>query len=124
MQKVCRAGFVGLAILCASEAHAEVRLPAILSDHVVLQRDKVLPIWGWADPAEQVSVSLGKETLTATAAADGRWIVRLPAQLGRIGVPSGTLDGSPGAALDRRSSGSCARACVFWLSVDPVGRRT
>jgi sialate O-acetylesterase len=70
-----------LASLLASPlAHAELRLPAIISDHVVLQRDKVLPIWGWADPAEEVTVELGKERQKTTAAADGRWIVRLPAQ--------------------------------------------
>jgi sialate O-acetylesterase len=76
-----RPGIAGLVLLLATvPLAAEVKLPAILSDHVVLQRDKVLPIWGWADPGEQVSVSLGKKRMTTTGGPDGRWIVRLPAQ--------------------------------------------
>jgi len=41
--------------------HAEVRLPAIFSDHMVLQRDRPLNIWGWGEPGENVRVSLGVE---------------------------------------------------------------
>ena len=63
-----------------ASASADVRLPAHFSDHVVLQRDKPLPVWGWADAGEKVSVALGAKTGTATAGADGRWMVRLAAQ--------------------------------------------
>ena len=72
-------------ILCAvlaltSAALADVRLPAIFSEHVVLQRDRPLPVWGWAEAGEQVSVSLGAQKGNATAGADGRWMVKLAAQ--------------------------------------------
>ena len=40
-----------------SGARADVRLPALLSDHMVLQRDTTTTIWGWADAQEQVRVS-------------------------------------------------------------------
>jgi len=63
-----------------ASAFADVRLPAHFSDHVVLQRDKPLPVWGWADAGEKVSVALGAKTGAATADADGRWMVRLAAQ--------------------------------------------
>ncbi len=64
----------------AITAVADVRLPAIFTEHGVLQRDKPLSVWGWADPGESVSVSLGAQKANATAGADGRWLVKLAAQ--------------------------------------------
>lgn len=56
---------------------ADVRLPAVFSDHAVLQRTASVPVWGQADPGEQVTVSLaGNEHPTITA-PDGKWQVRL-----------------------------------------------
>ncbi len=62
------------------EARADLRLPAIFADHAVLQRDKALPIWGWAEPGEKVAVKLGTESGEATAGKDGRWQVVLKSQ--------------------------------------------
>ena len=59
---------------------AEVRLPAIFSDHMVLQRDRPLPVWGWGDPGEKVRVAFGRETAEAIVAEDGRWQCTLAAQ--------------------------------------------
>jgi sialate O-acetylesterase len=58
---------------------AEVRLPHIFDDHMVLQRDMELPVWGWADAGEEVTVTLNKNSATAKADKDGRWRVTLPA---------------------------------------------
>ena len=44
-----------LAIAFASPLHADVRLPAIFSDHMVIQRDVEAPVWGWAEAGEKVS---------------------------------------------------------------------
>jgi sialate O-acetylesterase len=63
-----------------SEARADVRLPALFADHAVLQRDKPLPVWGWAEPGEKVVVKLGTESGDATAGKDGRWQVTLKPQ--------------------------------------------
>lgn len=61
-------------------AQAAVKLPAIFSDHMVLQRDKPIPVWGWADPGEAVTVRLGNGAESkATADAAGRWQVALAA---------------------------------------------
>ena len=46
---------------------------------MVLQRDKPIRIWGWAEPGENVSVTFGDQTQSATAAADRSWKVELPA---------------------------------------------
>ena len=51
---------------------ADVKLPRLVSDGLVLQRDKPINLWGWADDGEQVSITLGKQTLT-TDAKSGRW---------------------------------------------------
>jgi len=42
-------------LLLASPALADVKLPAIFGDHMVLQRGKPIVVWGWADPGERVS---------------------------------------------------------------------
>jgi sialate O-acetylesterase len=63
---------------CASVV-ADVRLPAVIGNNMVLQRDSELPIWGWADPGEKVTVAFEGKTAETTAAADGTWKVKLPA---------------------------------------------
>lgn len=61
-------------------AGADVRLASIFSDHMVLQRDRPIRIWGWADPRQSVTVTLGDATATATADESGRWQAELPAR--------------------------------------------
>ena len=56
-------------------ADTALRFPKWFTDHMVLQRDKTIPIWGWSRPDEKVKVTLGDETQTAQAAQDGKWIV-------------------------------------------------
>src|SRR5579862_6874168 len=74
-----------LAVCLAGASHsassrADVRLPAIIGNNMVLQADKPLPIWGWAEPGEDVTVTLGPEKATAKADAQGNWRVNLAAQ--------------------------------------------
>lgn len=69
-------GTVGL-LLIAVSAGAAVRLPAVLSDHAVLQRAANVPIWGWAAPQEAVTVEFDKQKVTTRADTDGRWRVTL-----------------------------------------------
>ena len=66
-------------ILLAAAAPAAVRLPQVFGDHMVLQRDAPIIVWGWASPGESVSVALAGETGSATADAAGAWKVTLPA---------------------------------------------
>jgi len=62
---------------------APLKLHAIFTDHMVLQRDKPVSIWGWADAGDKVSVTFGQEMAEATAAGDeGRWEVTFPAREG------------------------------------------
>ena len=57
-------------------AMADVKLPAIISNHMVLQRGKPVPIWGWADPGEEVTATIAGQTKTTRAAANGAWKVQ------------------------------------------------
>lgn len=66
-----------LGLVCAVPVQAEVRLSDVFSDHMVIQRDKPIFVWGWADPEESVTVSFHGQTGTATADADGGWLVPL-----------------------------------------------
>jgi sialate O-acetylesterase len=62
----------------AHSAAAQVRLPRLVSDGMVLQRDAAVAVWGWAVPGEAVSVAFLGKTYRATTGPDGRWRVALP----------------------------------------------
>ena len=64
-------------LLFASVGWSDVRLPAVFGDHMVLQRESPVPVWGWADMGETVTVSVAGQTKTTSAGADGRWMVKL-----------------------------------------------
>ena len=58
-------------------ASADVRLPKIFGDHMVLQGGTEVNIWGWADPSEEVKVELGDTKANASAGADGKWALKV-----------------------------------------------
>lgn len=72
---------LGLAVLLLASipqaTRADVRLPAIFSDHMVAQAGKPLTVWGWAGDGEKVTVALGDQTMAATPGAGGKWSVKL-----------------------------------------------
>ena len=72
---------LSLIILAAGTAKAEakIKLPAVISDHMVLQEKTPLAIWGWADAGQTVTVSLAGKTASAAADTDGKWKVSIPA---------------------------------------------
>ena len=65
--------FLSLTALCAQ---ADVKLHNLFTDHMVLQRDIAVPVWGWADDGEKVTVEFrGKKV--STTAKGGKWMVKL-----------------------------------------------
>ncbi|MEI8197313.1 MAG: sialate O-acetylesterase [Phycisphaerae bacterium] len=58
-------------------ASANVKMPLLFSDHMMLQRDQSIPVWGWADAGEEVTVQFGSQSAKATADAAGKWKVTL-----------------------------------------------
>ncbi len=79
-------------------AAAEIRLPAVIADGMVLQRDQAVPIWGWATPGQQVTVSIAGQTAEATADTDGRFLVTL-SRLAAGGPHQMTVRETSGASL-------------------------
>jgi len=57
--------------------HADVSMPAIFGDHMVLQQGVTLPVWGTASPGEHVSVSVGNLSAETVADGSGKWRVTL-----------------------------------------------
>jgi len=68
-----------LVLLCAYSwpVLADPTLPGLFTDHMVLQQERAIPIWGWADPGERVVVTLGGQSRHAVASPDRRWNVLL-----------------------------------------------
>jgi len=79
-------------VLGSVAVRAEVRLPALLSENAVLQRERPIRIWGWAEPGERVSVRLGEQEAVATTDTDGKWALRL-APMAAGGPMSMTVEG-------------------------------
>lgn len=68
-----------IAALAPLVAGAEVRLPNIFSNHMVLQRGVPLKVWGTADDGEKISLKFGPRTFSTTADERGAWVIELPA---------------------------------------------
>lgn len=69
-----------LCFLIAIQANGQLKLPRLISDGAVLQRDVSLTIWGWASADENVSVTLNGKTYSTKADTDGNWKIALPPQ--------------------------------------------
>ncbi|SEW51667.1 sialate O-acetylesterase [Chitinophaga arvensicola] len=71
--------FPFLIALLSITATAQLKLPAIIGDNMVLQQGQKDPVWGWADPGEKISVAFRDQRYEATAGADGKWMIHLRA---------------------------------------------
>ena len=102
MQKCLSYCVVVLFVVASSvpQARADVKLPKVIGNHMVLQRDRALPIWGWADPGEEVTVKLDDARATAKADAKGDWKVVLPAVKADGKAHSMTVSGKNKIELD------------------------
>jgi sialate O-acetylesterase len=67
----------GAFALGQAAVQAEVKLPSVFSDHMVLQQGQKLPVWGWADPGESVTVSVAGQVKKTKAGKAGTWDLRL-----------------------------------------------
>ena len=66
-----------LALTFTPFVRAELKLPAIIGDHMVLQQKQTNPIWGWDTPGTKVTVTFAGQVKSGTAGSDGRWEVKL-----------------------------------------------
>jgi sialate O-acetylesterase len=79
-KQMIRSSFVlAISFLAALQpAPAAIKMPAIFGDHMVLQEDTKIPVWGWAAAGETVTVTFGGKSVATTTAADGTWRIDLP----------------------------------------------
>lgn len=56
---------------------AKVIMPGIFSDNMVLQRNILIPVWGWADAGEKIEVRFNKQVKSVKADKNGKWMLRL-----------------------------------------------
>ena len=69
---------VGVLLVGCGSARAEIRLPKVFGSHMVLQCDQKLPVWGWGDPGERATISIGANEASTVANDRGEWRVDLP----------------------------------------------
>jgi sialate O-acetylesterase len=69
-----------IALSVCTGIYAQIKLPRLISNGMVLQRDIPLKIWGWASPNEKVEIDFNQKKFKATTAKDGTWRVVLPSQ--------------------------------------------
>ena len=84
----------------AFTASADVTLPPVLGNGMVLQRDLPVPVWGWADAGEKVSVTFAGQTKTTKAGDDGKWMVKLDPLKANSKAASLTVTGNNKISLD------------------------
>src|SRR3954464_15005227 len=74
MKQILLAVFVNCFFIAAK---SEVRLPRLIRDSMVLQRDAKVKIWGWASNGEKIAIRFAGKKYKTTAGADGKWLVTL-----------------------------------------------
>lgn len=70
---------ITMAIYLPFSLFAQLSLSRLVGDHMVLQRNQENPIWGWSKAGDRIEVEFLNKSYQATAGADGRWEVKLPA---------------------------------------------
>lgn len=77
VRRIFLVGFVCLAVCLPTIAFGDVKLASIFGDSMVLQREMAVPVWGWADAGEQVTVEFAGQSVQTVADPEGRWKVSL-----------------------------------------------
>jgi len=86
--------FLFFVLLLPFVASAELKLPAVIADHMVLQQQQADPIWGWDTPGAKITVSFAGKTYTTAAGDDGKWMVKLDPQPANSSPQTLTVEGS------------------------------
>jgi sialate O-acetylesterase len=67
-------------VLFVSPVIAQIKLPKLISDGMVLQRSETITLWGWASPQEKINLSFKQKTYQTTTDQNGKWAIKLPPQ--------------------------------------------
>jgi len=66
-----------LLLIVTTVVKADIRLPQLIGDHMVLQRDKPINTWGWCDPGEKITITFNGKSFQTTGDTQGQWKVQL-----------------------------------------------
>ncbi len=69
---------IAVSIIALSYTQSQLRLPALFTDHMVVQRGKPINIWGWDSPGQKITVTLGGKSVSASADSKGKFSASLP----------------------------------------------
>ena len=75
-----RKTIVLIALAIGFAANAQIKLPRLISDGMILQRDTKVNIWGWASPKEKIELDFNHKIYKTTTSEDGKWLIELPSQ--------------------------------------------
>ncbi|GAF04042.1 sialate O-acetylesterase [Saccharicrinis fermentans] len=78
MKKILFTGLICILLSCIT--NAQIRLPQLVSNGMVLQRNQTINIWGWASANENVTLTFREQKYSCEASAEGSWMLTLPAQ--------------------------------------------
>ncbi|HVZ97315.1 MAG TPA: sialate O-acetylesterase [Chitinophagaceae bacterium] len=72
-------GTIVLTVLFAPKATANIRLPAIIGDHMVLQQNAGVKLWGWCEPLEKIKINTSWDTATysGTGTSEAKWEIKI-----------------------------------------------
>jgi len=66
-------------LMIAQSSFTQVKLPRLIRDSMILQRDSKIKIWGWSSPNEKIKITFNKKDFKTKADANGNWSLLLPA---------------------------------------------
>ncbi|MDR7210273.1 sialate O-acetylesterase [Flavobacterium piscis] len=72
--------FISLFLCISIFSNANVKLPLLFNDGMVLQREQKIPVWGWADANEKIEIRFNKQIINTKADKNGKWMINLKAE--------------------------------------------
>jgi sialate O-acetylesterase len=69
--------FSSVLLFVSTSVYSQIRLPKLISDGMVLQREQKIKLWGWASPGENVTLSFNKAQIKTVTDKDGKWMIEL-----------------------------------------------
>jgi len=76
--KLIHTGIFLIALIMMQPAYSQVKLPRLVRDSMILQRDSKINIWGWASKGEKLTIKFNGKSFKATTNAEGKWMIQLP----------------------------------------------
>ena len=70
---------IAFSFILTAQTNSQVKLPGLVRDSMILQRDAKINIWGWASKNEKVNIKFNGKNYKTTTGADGKWLVQLAA---------------------------------------------